>query len=606
MKISSCFKDKKNIKVIYWVMVLLQLALIVYCFACKREGWHQDEVSAYGFANSYYCTTLYYSDEDGNQLINYEQWIDKKTITDYLVVNTDQERDERFSYDSVYYNHIRDLSPPLYSMILHTVCSFFPGTYTVWYAFSINIAAFLIAMLFLWKACCEYKDERFALLVGLIYGFSRGCVDTFIYLRMYGMLTALFTIILYYFIKVLKSEEKQIPLKWLICIYMTAFVMFFTHMYPILAAGILTFFVCLFLLCKRQIKKMFQLGFTMLLALGSFIAVYPSSLHNIFYHVGNHVDKIDLDYDFDIKVKTMLNSLFGKVFNIMIPYYESGILKILPYILMYVLIVCMPLLFLVRKNDWFCRIVDKMKKIIKDIKNIFLRWYRNWDWIWIVFFAVLVSACIAISETVNVAFSNVYVDRYVSYLMPAGAVLGVVLVDYFVKKFFGKDRRRFMRRIVVGVLTVVCVSISLLIIEDGSAYYFETKREGIGLAAAAENSNVIVIHRNISRITGLAPYLLESNAFFRTSPFSYMDFSDAYLDKIASGEKVIVILYMEDYRYIPEEISLGEETFEMVVDEEKLGIVLDYFDELVPESRIEYLTSETLVAGEVRAYLINP
>lgn len=608
MKMSSCFKDKKNIKIIYSVMVLLQLALIVYCFACKREGWHQDELWSYGFANSHAGPTIYYSDIYAKEAINIDEWADSELLWNYLVVDVDKENnvDERFSYDFVYYNQITDLSPPLYSMILHTICSFFPNSFSWWYAFSINMIAFLITMLFLWKACCEYRDEGVALIVGFLFGFSRGCVDTFIYLRMYGMLTALFAVIVYYFIKILKSREKSIPVKWLICIYIISFAMFFTHMYPIIVTGILTFLTCLLFLCKKEIKKMFQFGLTMLAALISFFLAYPSFLRNITVQVGNNMEKLYSDFDFETRVKTMLNCLFGEVFNIMIPYYESGFLRMLPYILIYAFLVCLPLLFLFRKSDKLRKMPGKIKLFFKNFKDNFLCWYRKWDWIWMILLTVLLLTCIAIGMTVNIAHSTVYVDKYVSYIRPAATILVVVLVDWLLKKLLKKSTWRVCRKVVLGSLSVICVAVSLYIIADGSAYYFKRDCEGIGIEAAATGSNVIMVHRNLTRITALMPDLLKSKAFFSTTQYRYMEFSDDYLEKIASGERMILILHMEDFRYVPDGINDLSEAAKMVVDEEKLGEILDYFDALVPNSKLEFLTSETLVAGEVRVYLINP
>ncbi len=48
-------------------------------------------------------------------------------------------KNERFDYRKVWKNQKNDVHPPIYYILLHTICSFFPGKFSWWYAGSINI-----------------------------------------------------------------------------------------------------------------------------------------------------------------------------------------------------------------------------------------------------------------------------------------------------------------------------------------------------------------------------------------------------------------------------------------------------------------------------------
>ena len=60
--------------------------------------------------------------------------------------------DDRFDYAQVYENQIIDAShPPLYYALVHTVCSFFPGVFSKWLAYSINVLAMAGILIMLYK-----------------------------------------------------------------------------------------------------------------------------------------------------------------------------------------------------------------------------------------------------------------------------------------------------------------------------------------------------------------------------------------------------------------------------------------------------------------------
>lgn len=127
------------ISIVLGIMIALQLGMLLYSFQFHKEGCHSDELWSYGYANSYYQKDIYQNEK--GEAVNANEWVNGDVLRDYLTVN----KGEQFKYDSVYQNQINDLSPPLHSMILHTICSFFPEQFSLWFSFSINIAPLLSA-----------------------------------------------------------------------------------------------------------------------------------------------------------------------------------------------------------------------------------------------------------------------------------------------------------------------------------------------------------------------------------------------------------------------------------------------------------------------------
>ena len=96
------------------VILLLQTFFMVY-FGMKKEGFHDDEMATYTLSNY----------KDGfiirsKNLIT--QWVDGDVLFDVLTVS----EEESFSYKAVYENQERDVHPPLYYYIIHTISSLLP------------------------------------------------------------------------------------------------------------------------------------------------------------------------------------------------------------------------------------------------------------------------------------------------------------------------------------------------------------------------------------------------------------------------------------------------------------------------------------------------
>lgn len=282
---------------VLFVLILAQAVYTSCVFGFHKEGLHSDEAYSYGLSNSYYqpfvlapeslndlgTITLNYDAEtetyelDLSQcdMINCFTWTDGSVFSDYLTVNPG----ERFAYDSVLYNQRLDVHPPLYYLLLHTICSFFPGRFSLWYAFVINLFCLVGTQIFLFLTARRLsKSDGVALLVCLLYGAGAGALSTFLFLRQYALETMLCMGYTYFAVRVISrptEDSCKSCLPDLTCAALMALAAFFTHYSAVAYIGCLTALYCLYLLCHKRIRKMFLFGGAMLCAFLLFLALWP-------------------------------------------------------------------------------------------------------------------------------------------------------------------------------------------------------------------------------------------------------------------------------------------------------------------------------------------
>ena len=153
------------------IIVSLSLSFI---FMAVKQGYHEDELLTYNLANS------------SKQLGVDGEWNSPDDFNEYLTAG-----EHRFDYGNVYHNQVVDAShPPLYYALVHTVCSFFPGVFSRWLAFAINIVMMTGSLILLYKIGKRVTGNNLYALIGVGgYALSVACITTTIYLRMYASLT---------------------------------------------------------------------------------------------------------------------------------------------------------------------------------------------------------------------------------------------------------------------------------------------------------------------------------------------------------------------------------------------------------------------------------
>ena len=206
---------------VLFVIILLQLAFLIH-FMNIRTVVNADETWAFGFANSYQYPFFY---ENGAKpsLQNdfYNKWHDGSVWFNYITVQPN----ETFAFDKVYINQSLDCHPPFHFYLIHFICSFFPNSFSLWFGYIINIAAFIITQFFIYRlSLLLLKKKNYALTIVIFFGFSMAGINNYIYIRNYSLLT-MFTIIFNY-LCILIIRDNCLTTKNSICLFLISFLSF--------------------------------------------------------------------------------------------------------------------------------------------------------------------------------------------------------------------------------------------------------------------------------------------------------------------------------------------------------------------------------------------
>ena len=361
-------KNRLIYKMVFCIIAFFAVARITFLFVSERNGFHSDEIWSYGFANSYYNPYIYeirgenYVDHLKTQ--NIEEWITGDTFKDYIVVNEGEE----FTFDSVIDNKRGDNSPALYEILLHFVCSFFPGRFSWWFGFSIQLFFLVLTMLLLYCTACRlfllFEDKYaniYALLCILLYSCSIGFADTFLYIRMYGMLTFFCLSIVRLSLEALnynvKSKKK---LLWYLGILVTTILGGYTHFYYFVFAFFYTFFFCLCMIWKKT-RPAIEFGFVQLFSVLVYFVVYSDAfLMLTSYRKTSKPTISGLLYVWDLRLAFtyLIRDITGVALD-----FHKFVLGPWLYLFAFLLIILGLVMFVFRKEVGSYQLLARLKKI---------------------------------------------------------------------------------------------------------------------------------------------------------------------------------------------------------------------------------------------------
>lgn len=283
-----------------------------------KANYHVDEMFTYGKAN-YKAPLSFHLDKDTGKL--YIPIVDGKVyipggkaLHDYVVVQPHQ----GFDYVNVWKNEIKDVHPPFYSALVHTICSFFPGVFSLWFAASINIVfAVLSLYVLILLSRCYVDDERLIRIVAISFAFSGGILSAITFLRMYVM--AMFWVILltYCFVRGLKDLE--CGRGFLLKVFVVTVCGAMTHYYCIVYVALISVVYGTYLLFKQQYRNILYFVCTMVAAGYVSYLIFPAMLTHIFLGprglevMGNATNLSDFLTRFLSFSRIIIRQLFGYV-----------------------------------------------------------------------------------------------------------------------------------------------------------------------------------------------------------------------------------------------------------------------------------------------------
>ena len=245
------------------------LVIMIITVACKKN-FHVDEIWSYILSNNVGSGSIDFEDER-TYTPSEQVFLDSMAVSD---------ASEAFNFANVWKNQKNDVHPPLYYLLLHIICSYCVGRFSIWYAAAINICFALLSLYVLRKIIYLFcQDEVVVDIASILFSLSVGVLQNVTFLRMYVMAMFWVTLMVYLFIKVF---DEGFSWKILLQIGMTAIAGALTHYYCIIYLCA-TCFVCgICLIILKRWRDIIRLSITMIISAGLSIAVFPAMISHMF------------------------------------------------------------------------------------------------------------------------------------------------------------------------------------------------------------------------------------------------------------------------------------------------------------------------------------
>lgn len=232
-------------KIVLICTIIIGIVLISLT-AISKQVYDGDELYSY---------TLSSSNTSGLMINNVkmDEWNSSKEIKKVFELNNN----EVFNLISIYKNQASDVHPPFYYLIFHIISIFFLNTFTIIPGILLNIIAYIIGIIYLYKISCEISNSKHNYIPCLLYTLSIGMISTSMFIRMYMLFTMFCLMFTYYFIKVFNKQDKHNLIKLGICTYFG----FMTHYFFLVYAFFISLLYLIYLLVTK--KKLLNYIITM-------------------------------------------------------------------------------------------------------------------------------------------------------------------------------------------------------------------------------------------------------------------------------------------------------------------------------------------------------
>lgn len=443
---------KNKSYIILSVLIVSALLLYTYFFFVKKTGYNCDEIYNTALANSYYNPHLYAGNEadfikEKNVKAAFNEWTTGEIYHDYVTV----QKGQQFAYDSVWYNLSKDCHPPIYYALLHTISSFFPDTFSPWFALSINFISFILTMILLYKSGCEWGSSVFSLIVCAFYAYSGGAADTYTFIRVYAFSALLATAIFYLMSKLLKTGQKRYLL-FLFAVTLTASL---THYHLIIFAFFLTLTTEIYLLIRKKWKNFFVLGFTMLAGVLLSFAIFPYAIHDFFSDGSSFAgQKMSLYYQIRFIRKLVIAQFTG----LELPYMKTYFSIYARSFLLFAVIILLVCFFLFRKEKLAPRFFKRTKEIFWKVIHIIKTLLKRLPYMYDILF--LTALCIYIYYIFSLPAAVMQYNT-IRYFFPFYPLFCLLIFTLGKELFFYVVPKAINKEILIGFTCAVVLVCSL-------------------------------------------------------------------------------------------------------------------------------------------------
>lgn len=267
-------KNTKKEIVILSIILILQTLIYIVC-GMKKTYIHMDEAYSLGLAS-------YDKVEIQENTDFYNIWHDNKYYEDYLSVNDD----EIGKYSQVYENQKNDVHPPLYYLILRFFMGFSKNHYSKWCGIIINIIIYIFITIFMYnilKKILEKKSNNIekSAALAFISSITMASLTNVIYIRMYALATLNILVITFLHMKLIR--EKNINLRLLIMIAISALIGSLTHYYYLFYLAMMYIIFATKYIKEKEIKQWGAYTLALAIAGGISLSIFPYSIKHMFF-----------------------------------------------------------------------------------------------------------------------------------------------------------------------------------------------------------------------------------------------------------------------------------------------------------------------------------
>lgn len=410
------------------------------------------------------------------------------------------------------------MHPPLYPAILHIICSFFPNTFSKYFAYLINVVAMVLGQIYLFRTASRLcKSDFLAVLICILWGFSVGFINMGVFLRAYSLITALSIMLLFYHTRLYLSEGsfKSNVIKLGIIIFIGALC---HHYFLVLSFAIVACF-CFYYLFKRQWKNMFIYAASMAGSVLLSIAAFPSTIDHLLtkgtadLRMTNSMPYIHgLRYAFSLIQEAFTGQRISAYATSWYSYIVAAIVIIIA--------LSIPLCFLFRNEEWF-------KKFSKKALDGLKYFGKNFDFmlLFIIITVFFVLSVVAISVNMNTMTEST--DRYLFFIMPWTAIAAIIIGKYIFRLI--KPLYKYYKYL-AAILCCVAIIASNFYCPLKYTCEFYTRGKGGMETTVNENSRYIMLVESNWVLTVYPYKLMRCDSFIASMVVNFHN----YIDEIKS------------------------------------------------------------------------
>lgn len=306
------------------VVLLVQTVMMVY-FGTQKSGYHLDEMLTYELSN---YPEMYFSRTEGFV----GSWVDGQFFQDALTVDGLGDLD----YSIAYRNQQKDVHPPLYYFIIHTVSALFDGRLSKWAGILPNMLCCLLATVLLYAAANRLmKNRALALITAAVWAWSVGGMSTAVFIRMYALLTCIIMALVLLHLEAFDNVRQGVLKKTTMAgLFLVTLMGILTQYYFL----IICFFLCgsffLYLCISRRWKLVLQYAVVEVAALCAAVVLFPTMLYHIFggYRGEEAFSNMVEGGNFLTSIKTIGTTISRQVLN---GWLKEGVLVLLLLLVAY-------------------------------------------------------------------------------------------------------------------------------------------------------------------------------------------------------------------------------------------------------------------------------